>query len=302
MMCMILYQNTMPESRDDARQVLRKLGMDYNCIHACPNDCVLFRGEFELLATCPKCGADRYRNDLQGQTVPQKVLRHFPLIPRVRHIFRTKSFAKLTTWHAENRSTDGVQRTPADSEAWHHIDETFPDFAREARNLRFGLAMDGVNPFGLRSTSYSVWPVVLVNYNIPPWLSTKKGHLLLSLLVPGRYKVKNMDVYLSPLIDELKELWEGIVVEDMSKHIGRRSATIRAILMWTMHDFPGYGECSGKACFLILLVFFERCWCYDMPHCTCVFCRASHVRLPCMSSVWTKVGFSYVKIYEEDGI
>ena len=146
----------MPETRDAARQVLRRLGMDYNSIHACPNDCVLFRREFESLATCPKCGADRYRQDLQGQTVPQKVLRHFPLIPRVRHMFRTKSFASLVTWHAQNRSTDSIQRMPADSQAWQHIDSTFPDFAKETRNLRFGLAMDGVNPFGLRSTSYSV--------------------------------------------------------------------------------------------------------------------------------------------------
>ena len=34
----------------------------------------------------------------------------------------------------------------------------------------------------------------LLNYNLPPWLAIKKGHLLLSLIVRGKYKVKNMDV------------------------------------------------------------------------------------------------------------
>ena len=29
---------------------------------------------------------------------------------------------------------------------------------------------------------------------------------MLSLLVPGKYKVKNMDVYLEPLIEELEEV------------------------------------------------------------------------------------------------
>ena len=68
---------------------------------------------------------------------------------------------------------------------------------------KMGLAMNGVNPFGLHSTKWSMWPVVLVNYNIPPWLSIKKGHLLLSLIIPDKRKVKNISVYLAPLIDEL---------------------------------------------------------------------------------------------------
>ena len=67
--------------------------------------------------------------------------------------------------------------------------------------------MDGVNPFGLRSSSWSTWPVVLVNYNISPWLAFKEGHLLLSLIVPRKH-----GCYLAPLIDELLELWNGIEI------------------------------------------------------------------------------------------
>lgn len=238
-------QNTMPSCRDDARKILQKLGVDYDTIHACPNDCVLFRKEYAELEKCPTCGTNRYRKDLQGSTVPEKVLRHFPLIPRIQHMFRCKTIAGLMSWHSQNRSKDGIQRIPADCMAWKHIDGRWPEFAKEARNLHLGLAMDGVNPFGQRSTTYSMWPVVVVNYNIPPWLTTKKGHLILSLLVPGRYKVKNMDVYLQPLVDELKELWSGIEVVDKSKRHDRQMVNIRGILMWTMHDYPGYGECSG---------------------------------------------------------
>lgn len=235
----------MPDSRDDGRKILKNLGMDYNNIHACPNDCILFRKEHDALEKCPVCDSDRYRTDLNGQKVPRKVLRHFPLIPRIKHFFQCKSMAALATWHKDNRSKDGVLRIPSDCAAWKHIDETWPEFASEARNLRLGLAMDGINPFGQRSTSYSVWPVVIVNYNIPPWLTTKKGHLWVSLIVPGRYKVKNMDVYLRPLLEELQQLWAGIEVVDMSRHIGRRNSFIRGIMMWTMHDYPGLSEASG---------------------------------------------------------
>ena len=91
--------------------------------------------------------------------------------------------------------------------------------------MRLGLASDGVNPFGLQSTKWLTWPVVLVDYNIPPWFSIKKGHLILSLLIPRKRKVKDMLVFLAPLIDELKDLWKGII-------------------LWTMHDYQGYGDVS----------------------------------------------------------
>ena len=106
--------------------------------------------------------------------------------------------------------------------------------------------MDGVNPFGLKSTAWSTWPVVLVNYNIPPWKAIKKGHVMLALLILGKHKVKNMDVYLEPLIEELMLLWEGIEIHDVSRPLGQRNAQVKGILMWTMHAFPGYGECSDK--------------------------------------------------------
>jgi hypothetical protein len=33
-------------------------------IHACPNHCILFRGDmFKSLDKCPRCGASRYKNN-----------------------------------------------------------------------------------------------------------------------------------------------------------------------------------------------------------------------------------------------
>ena len=81
---------------------------------------------------CPKCHASRYREDLQGDKIPQKVLRHFPLIPRIKHMFRCKGIADLMSWHALNRSTDGKMRVPSDSPAWKHVEEKWPEFKEDA--------------------------------------------------------------------------------------------------------------------------------------------------------------------------
>ena len=47
-------------------------------------------------------------------------------------------------------------RHPIDGQAWKHFDTKYPDVAIEPRNFRLGLAMDGFNPFGNMSLSYSM--------------------------------------------------------------------------------------------------------------------------------------------------
>ena len=70
---------------------------------------------------------------------------------------------------------------------------------------------------------------------------------MLALIVPDRRKVKNMDVFLQPLVDELKELWDGINVYDVLRPIvEERSFTLYGICSYTTHDYPGLGVCSGK--------------------------------------------------------
>ena len=38
-----------------------------------------------------------------------------------------------------------------------------------------------------------------------------------------------------------------VCVDFKPLNAAHRALNLRAILMWTMHDFPGYGECSGLA-------------------------------------------------------
>ena len=71
-------------------------------------------------------------------------------------------------WHHENASNDGQMRHLVDTPAWKIIDDNWPIFSSEPRNVRLAMVVDGFNPFGDLSSSYSVWPVVLVTYNLPP--------------------------------------------------------------------------------------------------------------------------------------
>ena len=75
--------------------------------------------------------------------------------------------------------------------------------------MRLELAVDGFNPFGNMNNNYSMWPVILIPYNLPPWLVMKVSYFMLSLLISGPHQLGNkIDIYLKPMVDKLKELWE----------------------------------------------------------------------------------------------
>ncbi len=66
-----------------------------------------------------------------------------------------------------------------------------------------------MNPFGDLGFCHSTWPVILLNYNLPPWLVIKCYFLMLALFIPVKESIifSNVDVYLELLIKELQVLW-----------------------------------------------------------------------------------------------
>jgi hypothetical protein len=87
--------------------------------------------------------------------------------------------------HAKDRIQEDVLRMLADSSALNYIEEKWPIFKEEPRNVRLSLAADGVNSFGELRSTYSVWPVFVINNNLPPWMSIKREHTMLAMIVRG---------------------------------------------------------------------------------------------------------------------
>ncbi|XP_042974597.1 uncharacterized protein LOC122306228 [Carya illinoinensis] len=171
-----------PSSYEEARSLERGLGFKYHKIHACPNDCILFWKENADKNECPVCKASRWMSNTHGtRVIPQKVLRHFPLVPRLQRLYMSTKISTDMRWHKDQRATtDTIMRHPADFESWKTFD---------------------------------------------------KDHS------------NDIDVYLQPLVDELVELWEnGVRTYDAST---KETFTLHAALMWTINDFPTYGNLSG---------------------------------------------------------
>ncbi|CAL9018534.1 unnamed protein product [Prunus brigantina] len=118
-------------------------------MHACPNDCILYRKEYEDSTNCPTCGISRWKegkDSILKEGVPAKVVWYFPPIPRFKRMFQSHETAKSLTWHAARKSIDGrclIRRIPP---SWKLLDDKWPEFGNEPRNLRLALSSDGFNP------------------------------------------------------------------------------------------------------------------------------------------------------------
>ncbi|XP_023767031.1 uncharacterized protein LOC111915622 [Lactuca sativa] len=234
--------NKVPFSHYLAKKKLKSIGLGYELIHVCKNDCCLFWKEHDSLQVCPVCKESRWIDkNTKGNKVPHKVLRYFPVTPRLRRLYCSTHTAKNMIWHSTIRSEDGVMLHPVDGEHWQDFDKKYPDFSSKPRNVCLGLTANGFNPFGNMCNPHSTWTVILTTYNLPPWLCMKESSFMFTLLIPSpKAPGKDMDVFLRPLVEELKHFW--VRIKDAATNT---FFTMRAMFLWTINDWPARSSLSG---------------------------------------------------------
>ena len=91
------------------------------------------------------------------------------------------------------------------------------------------------------------------NHNLPQELCMNKKYMILSMMISGPSQPGNdIDVYLSPLIEDLKLMWDQAV--EVFNGFANETFKMHAMLFCTINDFSAYGNLSGynvkghKAC------------------------------------------------------
>ncbi|KAG8481564.1 hypothetical protein CXB51_026386 [Gossypium anomalum] len=164
-------------------------------IHVYPNDYTLYWGLDTNAISCRKYGLSRWVTsavkgieDLASEATttplrqkPAKVLRYFPLITRLKRLFKSSKIVASMTWHDYSRVKDGLLRHPTNVEVWKAFDERLSDFTFDPRNA---------------------------------------SSLMLSMIIPSEKVSDNdIDIYLQLLINELKQLWDGARVLRGVSHV-----------------------------------------------------------------------------------
>nr|AAM08850.1 Putative tnp2 transposase [Oryza sativa Japonica Group] len=228
---MLLRPNSLPSSTYQAKKLICPLSLGVEKIHVCVNHCILYRKEYASFDECPTCNASQYKSNSntglepsdttegRQRKIPQLVMWYLPVKDRIKRIYSNPRDAELMCWHEEGHKKDGMIRHPADARQWINFDAQYREFAKDPRNIRFALSIDGVNPFGDMSSSHSTWP-------------------------GPRQSGIDIDVFLEPLLEDIADLWkEGLKVWD---EYLREYFTMKAIIFVTINDYPAMFSVSGQ--------------------------------------------------------
>jgi hypothetical protein len=132
----------MPKDMYQSKKLLEGLGMEYEKIDVCQDNCMLFWKERGREQKCLKCGKSRYVElvNEDGEKVVTKVahkqLRYMPLTPRVKCLFLPRKTAMHMRWHKDcTDRQDGLMVHPSDGDAWKALDNFDPEFASDAKTF-----------------------------------------------------------------------------------------------------------------------------------------------------------------------
>ncbi|KAM6542624.1 hypothetical protein CsatB_007071 [Cannabis sativa] len=129
----------LPKSHYESKMKLHNLGLGYETIDVCKYNYALFWKENEKKKKYVRFVA-RVVGKRERETekkVARKVLRYFPLIPRLKRLYSSRHSAEDMWWHYSKRpKEDGVLRHPTDAEELKQFDRRPPSFALEPENSR----------------------------------------------------------------------------------------------------------------------------------------------------------------------
>ena len=193
-------------------------GLKPGRVDRCPRGCCCFTGTYAGLDACPFCRKPRYKSP----GVPFKQFQYLPIKDQLQTLLKDKTMAKRLTYrdtYTHTSDSDNSICDVFDSAVYRRllekqvvVDGKIQDYKyfSDPRDIALGISLDGVTYFSRRQ--HSVWPVILINYNLPPRIRTRRNHILCYGAIPGT--VKSLDSYLVPLNDELVGLAKGALTLD----------------------------------------------------------------------------------------
>ena len=140
---------TFPSNYYETKKVLCDLSLHYIKIDVCPSDYMLYSKEHANENECIVCGFSRWKSSdvhptnefnqsSKKKKIHAKVLRYFPLKPRLQRLFMSSKTASHMKWHVDGCMRGEMMRHLVDSLAWKNFDKVHPSFAQEPRNVRLG--------------------------------------------------------------------------------------------------------------------------------------------------------------------
>jgi hypothetical protein len=194
---------SIPDFRTVSNNLARDTGIGHIRYDVCSNKrcSFAFTGDAQspAITQCPNVDCATPRSN-------ERSFDYIPLIHRLRLMFANHTRALELKSYQRSLPSDDRIRDIWDGEIIRRLKER--GFFSQETDLAFALGTDGVQLFD--KGSYTVWPIMLVIYNLSPEVRFLEENVICLGIIPGPFKPANIGSYLHPLINELKQLRDGI--------------------------------------------------------------------------------------------
>ena len=227
------------------KNALLESSVHFQKVDCCPNSHVAFTGKFSDTTSCPHqgCGQARYADEKNSRS--RKCFRYIPLRCRVESWFKSREF--LGRMRYRQKETMRMRALFASGATFDSIPledyifgRTYVAIDSKKRfcqdDVCLSLSVDGKNLF--RSNDFNIWPVLLLNLNLPPDERCKIEHMIPFGFIPGPNNPKNLETFLHPLFEELKLLESGLSLTDWEG----AHRTVRVFLLFVTADLPALSK------------------------------------------------------------
>lgn len=241
--------NGLPDSYSKVRSLLADELLTVEKIHVCINDCILFRGQYSRLISCPMCGEARYKaEDALNRRYPRRTYTYACLQRSLELLFGSANIAQVM--QSAGGATFGEIPTSLtdiiDTQSWREwTADSIDDVDEPSTKVILALNTDGVNPYHSQGIQYSLWPIILCFLNLPKQHRNKSYAVLLTGIVPSRNPrhdggslEPNLNIYSHLLVDELLRLSSTYIYSAYAN----APITVKVRLLVFMMDFQGYAK------------------------------------------------------------
>ncbi|KAK3744047.1 hypothetical protein QZH41_011920 [Actinostola sp. cb2023] len=157
---------------------------------------------------------------------------------------RTGFQEKCEVWRGRNLE-QGTMGDVYEGRIWKEIlDSEGNHFPPSLGNLGVMFNVDWFQPY--KHTNYSCGVIYLVIMNLPREERFKVENVIIAGIIPGPSEPKlNINSFLQPLVNELIDLWDGVILDTSSVSVG--ITKVRVALLAICCDIPAARKCGGFA-------------------------------------------------------
>jgi hypothetical protein len=231
------------------QQIRRVAALTPTIVPMCPNSCQAFptaqQADDAKRDGCPTCHTNVFTADGKH---PILTFDYIPLLPRLAALYQNPARSEvMQSYRALYQPNPTKMRDIFDGSLYkelctqpaifkgHHLNHNH--FSRST-DVALGLWADGFQLF--KRGSHDCWPLLIVNYNLPPKDRFRKENVWLVGIIPGPRGPKDLNSFLEPLIDELGVLMKG--VRHIWDSFQRKYVTIGAYLIIVSGDMPAVAK------------------------------------------------------------